>query len=72
MPTFDISDITLAGAYVNAVTAAQDGDRRNADRHFESGEGLNFVRFFGALVRRVAAAITDNGRTASRLISRPV
>ena len=37
MPSFRISNITPAGAYVNAVTAAQDGDRRNADRHFESG-----------------------------------
>jgi hypothetical protein len=72
MPTFSISDITPGGAYANAVTAAQDSDRRNADRRFESGEGLNATKCLASLVRRIAAVITENRRTASRLISRPV
>jgi hypothetical protein len=72
MPTFNISDITPAGAYANAVMAAQDSDRRNADRRFESGEGLNFTEFLTTLVRRIAAAITENRRTTSQLTSRPV
>jgi hypothetical protein len=72
MSTFNISDITPAGAYGNAVTAAQDSDRRNADRHFESGEGQNFTEFLTTLARRIAAAITENCRTAAQLTSRPV
>ena len=72
MSTFNISDITLAGAYVNAVTAAQGSDRRNADRHVESGEGQNFTGFLTTLARRIAAAITENRRTTSPLTSRPV
>lgn len=72
MPTFDISDITPVGAYVSAVAATQDSDRRNANRRFESGDDLNATKFLTALVRRLAAAITENRRTASRLISRPI
>jgi hypothetical protein len=72
MSTFNISDITPAGAYANAVTAAQDSDRRNADNHVESGGGLNFTEFLASQARRIAAAITENRRTASPLTSRPI
>ncbi len=72
MSTFNISDITPAGAYANAVTAAQDSDRRNADSHFESGGGLNFTGFLAPVARRIAIAITEHRWTASPLTSRPV
>ncbi len=70
MSTFNISDITPAGAYANAVTAAQDSDHRNADNHVGSGGGLNFTEFLASQARRIAAAITENRRTASPLTSR--
>jgi hypothetical protein len=72
MSTFNISDITPAGAYANAVTAAQDSDRRNADNHVESDRCLNFTEFLASQARRIAAAITENRRTASPLTSRPI
>ena len=72
MSTFNISDITPAGAFVNAVTTARDSDCRIADRHVESGEGLNFTGFLTTLARRIATAITGIRRTTSPLTSRPV
>jgi hypothetical protein len=72
MPTFNISDISPAGAFANAAMTAQDRDRRNADRHVGSGEGPNFTGFLTTLARHIAAAVTENRRAASRLISRPV
>ncbi len=72
MPTFNISDITPAGAFANAVTAAQDSDYRNADRHVESATGLSVTTFLTTLARRIAAAIAENRRTISPLTSRPV
>ncbi len=36
MSTFSISDITPAGAYMSAMTAAHASDRRNADRYVET------------------------------------
>ena len=71
MSTFHISDITFAGAYVNAFTAAQDSDHRKADRHFETGEGFNVLKSFKSLVRRFAA-ITEKRPTADQLSARPV
>ncbi len=72
MTTFNISDITPAGAFGNAVTAAQGSDRRNADRHFESGESRQVTKLLTTLARRIAAAITEIRQTASQLASRPV
>jgi hypothetical protein len=71
MSTFNISYFHFAGAYAKAVTAAQDSDRRNANRHFESGEGLNFTRFVTSLARRIAAAIAQIRRTTPPKTSRP-
>ncbi len=71
MSTFNISDITLAGAYSKAVTAAQDSDHRNADRHFETCEGFNILKSFKSLVRRFAA-ITEKRPIADQLSARPV
>ncbi len=72
MSTFNLSDITSVGAYGNAVTAAQNSDRRNACRHFESGEGWHFTGFLTTLARRIVAAITENRRSAAQLTSHPV
>ncbi len=72
MSTFNISDITSAGAFANATMTAQDSNRRNADRHVETGEGRNFTGFLTTLARRIAAATTENRRIASQLTSRPV
>ncbi len=72
MTTFNISDITSAGAFANAVTAAQGSDRRNADRHFKSGEGRQVTKLLTILGRRIAAAITEIRHTASQPASRPV
>ena len=58
MSTFNISDITFAGAYVTAMDAARDSDRRNADRYVETGESRQ-TKFHGvwySLPVRVAAA----------------
>ena len=72
MSTFNISDITFAGAYMNAVTVAQDSDCRIADRHVETGDGVDFTGFLTTLARRIATAITEIRRTTSPLTSRPV
>ena len=72
MSTFNISDIHYAGAYSNAVAAAKDSDRRNAGRHFETGQGSNVMQFLKTFVRRIAAAITEIRQTASQPASRPV
>ncbi len=72
MSTFNISDITPAGAFANAVTTARDSDFRIADRHVETGDGLNFTGFLTTLARRIATAITGIRRTTSPLTSRPV
>ncbi len=72
MSTVNISDITLAGASVNAVTAAKDSDHRNAGRRFETGESSNVVKFLKALVRRIATAIVEMRPTASQPTSRPI
>jgi hypothetical protein len=72
MTTFNISDITPAGAFANAVAAAQENDRRNANRHVEPSEGGRVNSLFATLGRRIAAVITENRQTASRLTSRPV
>ena len=72
MSTFNISDITLTGAYVTAVSAAKDSDHRNAGRHFETGESSNVVKFLKTLVRRIATAIIEMRTTASQPNSHPV
>ena len=70
MSAFDISDITFAGAYANAVTAAKDSDRRNAGRRLETGEGSNVMKLLKTLVRRFAA-ITEERPAADQLSVRP-
>ena len=72
MSTFNISDITLAGAYVNAVTAATDSDHRTAGRRLETGEGSNVVKLLKALVRRIASAIVEMRPTVSQPTSHPI
>jgi hypothetical protein len=72
MPTFNISDITPAGAFANAAMTAQESDRRNADRHFESGESRQVTKLLTTLARRIAAAITEIRQTASQPASRSV
>jgi hypothetical protein len=72
MSTFNFSDITLAGAYANAVKAAQESDCRNAGRHLETGESRNLLKSLRTLVRRIAAAVAEKRPAASQLTSRPV
>ncbi len=71
MSTFNISDIHYAGAYSNAVAAAKDSDRRNAGRHFETGEGFSVLKSFKSLVRRFAALIEERP-IADQPSARPV
>ncbi len=72
MSTFNITDITPAGAYGNAIMAARDSDRRTADRHFEPGESRKVSGFLTILARHIAAAITEIRQTVSQPASRPV
>ncbi|MCK5275520.1 MAG: hypothetical protein KAR37_12775 [Alphaproteobacteria bacterium] len=58
MSTFNISDITPAGAYMSAMTAAHNSDRRNANRYVETS-GSRQKKSHGAwysLPVRIAAA----------------
>jgi len=71
MSTFNISNITLAGAYVQAVTAAKDSDHRSAGRRLETGEGSDLMKLPKTLVRRFAA-ITEERPAADCLSARPV
>ncbi len=70
MSIFNFSDTTPAGAFANAVTAAQDSDRRSAGRQSETGGGLKVTGSFASFVRGIAVAITANCST-SRPASRP-
>jgi hypothetical protein len=45
MPSFNISDITAAGTFANAVTVARDSDHRNAAHHTGPDEGPNATGF---------------------------
>jgi hypothetical protein len=72
MSTFNFSDITPAGAYMNAIRTAQECDRRNAGRHFETSESRNALKSFRTLVQRITTAITEKRPASSRLTSRPV
>jgi hypothetical protein len=73
MTTFNISNITQAGAFAKAVTAAQNSDRRNAGSHSDSGEGWQVTRFLSNLTGHIANTITTNNRRiASSLISRAI
>ena len=66
MPTFNISDITPAGAYANAVTAATDSDRRNPDRCVATGESTKVEKFVNGLIRRIAGAIVEKRPAAGQ------
>jgi hypothetical protein len=70
MSTFDFNDITLAGAYANAMKAAQESDNRNAARHFETGESRSVLKSLWTLVRRIAAVVGEKRPTVFRLASR--
>jgi hypothetical protein len=72
MSSFHISDITLAGAYTSAVTAAHESDRQHAGRHPGSSEGPSHLKPLSALVRRIGTAIVEKRSTAFRLVSRRV
>jgi hypothetical protein len=72
MTTFNISDITPAGAFTNAVTAAQSSDRRSAGRNIETGKRPKSAGLLTTLARRIAAAIVEIRQTASQSASRPV
>ncbi len=72
MTTFNISDITPAGAFANAVTAARDSDRQNAGGHSETTKGPKVTGFLTILARQIAAAIAEIGQTASQPASRLV
>ena len=64
MSTFNISDITPAGAYMAAMTAAQVSDRRNADRYAGTGEGRNILKSLRALVQRISIIIAEKLKSA--------
>ncbi len=70
MSIFSISDITSAGAFANAITAANDSDNRHGDRYVVPGEASKVTGFLAALVRGIAATIIEN-LPASRPASRP-
>lgn len=71
MSTFNISDITFASAYSNAVATAKNSDQRNAARYLNTGEGMNVMKSINSLIRRIAA-IANMRPIASHLTSRPV
>lgn len=72
MSIFDLSDVTAPGAFMNAMKAAQESDRRNARRHFETGDGGSVLKGSLALVRRIAAVVSKKRPTTPQLTSRPV
>jgi hypothetical protein len=64
MSTFRISDITPAGAYMTAMNAAHDSDRRNADRYTEtrvSRRKTSHGAWYSVPVRITAAGIVFAG-----------
>ena len=64
MSTFSISDITPAGAYMSAMTAAHDSDRRNADRYVEpsgSRQKKSHGAWYSLPVRITAAGMVFAG-----------
>jgi hypothetical protein len=69
MSSLHISDFTFAGAYVSAVTAAHESDRRNAERHSKLSEGPSRLKPLSTLVRRIVIAIVEKRSIAFRLAS---
>ena len=57
MSIFNITDITPAGAYMNAMSALRESNRRNADRYVKTGEGRNIPNSRRTLVQRIATMI---------------
>lgn len=72
MSTFNITDITPIGAYMNATTTARESDRRNAHCHFETGESRNVLKSLITRVQHFAAAVTEKRPVACQLAARPV
>jgi hypothetical protein len=72
MSTFNFSDITLAGAYANAVKTARESDHRNAESHLETGESRSVLKSLRTLVQRIAVAVAEKRPASSQLTSRPV
>lgn len=70
MSTFDISDITAPGAFLNAMKAAQESDRRNAARYVETGDGGSVLKCPLALVRRIVAAVSKTRPSPTTLAPR--
>jgi hypothetical protein len=56
MSSFNITDVTIAGAYTNAIAAARDSARRNARHHTETSRGPARL---SRLARRIAAAVSE-------------
>ena len=69
MSSFNITDVTIAGAYVNAITAAQDSARRNARHHTELRQGPGLL---SRLARRIARAVSERRPATLRLATRRV
>jgi hypothetical protein len=72
MSSFNITDVTIAGAYVNAIAAAEESARRTSKRRSSSSEGPSRLKSLSTLVRRVAAALSERRPDALRLASRRV
>jgi hypothetical protein len=72
MSTFNFSDITPAGAYINATKIARESDRQNAKHHFETNERRNLLRSLWALVQRITTAITEKRLVSTQATSRQV
>ena len=71
MSTFNFSDITPAGSFMNAFSTALESDRRDANRHFETNEGPSILTRFAANLRQLAVKSTEKCLAAT-LTSRPV
>jgi hypothetical protein len=69
MSSFRISNFTLPGAYVSAVKAAEESDRRNAVRYSNPIETPARHRKLRHVVRWVATALADRRSVTLRLTS---
>jgi hypothetical protein len=70
MSSFQISDFTLAGTYVNALAAARESDRRNARYRLAAGKGPGRLGSLFTSLKRLSGTIAGLCPTTSRLAAR--
>ena len=72
MSSFQISDFTLAGTYVNALAAARESDRRNSRYRLAAGKGPGRLVSLFTSLKRLSGTIAGLGIAPARTTMREI